>query len=383
MCGETLEAPVGRNRGSSRRSLATLNYLKIKQIIDRRLTQQKQEKLTDAEIKGLVKDWHNQRTEGDLNKAVVDREMKAMEAKLEKYNVDQLKEITIEREDGTMRIMVCRMGGCAGKEVREIKMSTTEKPIRKYDVNLAAFMELNFNWSKVNSSANLTSWLHQEERETGSVTAHNTQEQDDIFSKHQPGGTGMVCRSEYLQYARKLSVDPRGLGRWCSWPFYCNPSQVSRIVVAYRTCHSKVKGLRSIYQQQLRYIQAHGINCSPVELFDRDLAKQIKEWRQSGERIVLVMDVNDRPLNSKFYQWLQRERTGLEEFTHKCWGPTPPYTHISGSSPIDGGYKSPEIRSSIWGCYLLRRVQETIGCSSLIFQHIHFLENSGTRSVGP
>jgi hypothetical protein len=67
-------------------------------------------------------------------------------------------------------------------------MSTMEKLIRKYDVNLAAFMELNFNWSKVNSSANLTSWLHQEERETRSIRAHNTQEQDDLFSKHQPGG---------------------------------------------------------------------------------------------------------------------------------------------------------------------------------------------------
>jgi hypothetical protein len=55
-------------------------------------------------------------------------------------------------------------------------------------------------------------------------------------------------------------------------------------------------------------------------LFDRDLAKQIKEWRKSGERIVLVMDVNDNPLTSRFY---------------KCWGPTPPYTHISGSSPIE------------------------------------------------
>ncbi len=34
---------------------------------------------------------------------------------------------------------------------------------------------------------------------------------------------------------------------------------------------------------------------------------------------------------------------GLEEFTHKCWGPTPPYTHIRGKYPIDGGYKSSEI----------------------------------------
>ncbi len=33
----------------------------------------------------------------------------------------------------------------------------------------------------------------------------------------------------------------------------------------------------------------------------------------------------------------------LEEFTHKCWGAHQPYTHINGSIPIDGGYKSPEI----------------------------------------
>ena len=55
------------------------------------------------------------------------------------------------------------------------------------------------------------------------------------------------------------------------------------------------------------------------------------------------MDMNDHPLTSKFYQQLQEEQTGLEEFTHKCWGTTPPYTHISGSSPIDGGYKSSKI----------------------------------------
>ena len=33
----------------------------------------------------------------------------------------------------------------------------------------------------------------------------------------------------------------------------------------------------------------------------------------------------------------------MEEFTHKCWGPTPPHTHARGSAPIDGGYKSQEI----------------------------------------
>ncbi len=55
------------------------------------------------------------------------------------------------------------------------------------------------------------------------------------------------------------------------------------------------------------------------------------------------MDVNDHPLKSKFYWWLKREQTELDKITHKCWGPMPPYMHISGLSPINGGYKSPEI----------------------------------------
>jgi hypothetical protein len=63
-------------------------------------------------------------------------------------------------------------------------MSTTENLIQKYDINLAVFMKLNFNWTKVNSSSNLASWLQQEEKETQSVTAHNTHKFDDIFSKH-------------------------------------------------------------------------------------------------------------------------------------------------------------------------------------------------------
>jgi hypothetical protein len=110
--------------------------------------------------------------------------------------------------------------------------------------------------------------------------------------------------------------DSRGLGHWCLWQFFCNPNHVSRIVVAYRTCRLKPKGFRTIYQQQLHYIQAHG--------FNRDLAKQFKEWRKSGERIVLVMDVNDHPLTSKFYQQLRQEQTGLEKFTINAGVPLPP-----------------------------------------------------------
>jgi hypothetical protein len=135
-------------------------------------------------------------------------------------------------------------------------------------------MELNYYWSKANSLANLASLLCEEERELCSVTVHNTQKQSKLFSKHQPGGTGIICPNKFLQYVRKPSVDPRGLGRWCSWPFFCNPMHTTRIVVAYRPCTAKVKGLKTVYQQQLRYIQAKSLHITPLELFDKDLNYQ-------------------------------------------------------------------------------------------------------------
>ena len=147
----------------------------------------------DGETRSLVKEWQDQRTEDELNSATVEMELKATEKKLWTYNVEQLGDIPVKREDGTMRIMVYQMGGCVSKESREFKIAATERLIRKYNINLCVFMELNFNWMTVNSSANLASWFHEEEHDLRFVTLHNTQEVDQVFGRHQPGGTGMVC----------------------------------------------------------------------------------------------------------------------------------------------------------------------------------------------
>jgi hypothetical protein len=82
------------------------------------------------------------------------------------------------------------------EESREFKFAATQRLIRKYDINLCIFMELNFDWTTVNSSANLASWFHEEEHDLRFVTLHNTQEVDQVFGRHQPGGTGMVCQHE-------------------------------------------------------------------------------------------------------------------------------------------------------------------------------------------
>jgi hypothetical protein len=147
--------------------------MEIKNMLDRQQALNKKRTLTDGEIKLLVKEWHDKRAEEDLNALTVSMEMKAMEKKLMKYNVEQLGEMPIEREDGTMRVLVSQMCGCASMEMREIKIAATEWLIHKYDINVCAFMELNFNWSKVNSSANLASWFQEDKRKLRSVTTHD------------------------------------------------------------------------------------------------------------------------------------------------------------------------------------------------------------------
>jgi hypothetical protein len=118
---------------------------------------------------------------------------------------------------------------------------------------------------------------------------------------------------------------------------------VTRIVVAYRPCAQKTKGLKTVYQQHLRYIQSHGLQTDLVTMFDTNLSKQIKEWQGAGERIVLVIDVNSHPLHNNLYRQLQERGTEMDKFSHKCWRPKAPYTHPAGKSPMDGVYKSPEV----------------------------------------
>ncbi len=113
-------------------------------MLDRRQALNKKGTLTNGEIKSLIKDWHNRRSEEELNHVSVKMEMKVTEKKLIKNNVERLGNIPLEREDGTMRVLVSQMGGRASMETQDIKIAATEHLIRKYDINLCAFMELKF-----------------------------------------------------------------------------------------------------------------------------------------------------------------------------------------------------------------------------------------------
>jgi hypothetical protein len=117
-------------------NLMKLNCMQIKQLIDRMVIEIKRGTLTQREIQNLVQELHNHQQESKLEHGTAEREIGAMQKKIQCYKVEQLGSIPTEREDGTMRILVCQMGGCTSVETRVIKILATERLIRKYDINL-------------------------------------------------------------------------------------------------------------------------------------------------------------------------------------------------------------------------------------------------------
>jgi hypothetical protein len=74
---------------ASRGNHAKLNFLDIKQLLDRCMTQNKRGTLTSGEIKLLVQEIHDHRQEDKLQQHTVEMEMSAIQQKIQRYNVEQ------------------------------------------------------------------------------------------------------------------------------------------------------------------------------------------------------------------------------------------------------------------------------------------------------
>ena len=122
-----------------------------------------------------------------------------------------------------------------------------------------------------------------------------------------------------------------------------SPTHRTRVVVAYCPGRSRRDGLRTVYQQHLRYIQQHHLHLTPYQLFVDDLVKQVTCWIKAGDRILLLMDANEHVTKGLIHAKLTAKDVGLKEVSHRYWGATPPHTHINGSIPIDGIFASAEL----------------------------------------
>ena len=311
-------------KGRYRYEVPRLSYEGIRKIMERRLTLQKRELLTEREIGHIVQDWEDGIREEEINKRIIAREAKRIEKKFKKYNVPMLGNMPREKDEGRCMFLYCQLNNASTKVVRDIKMDSVQRLNERYDIDIDLFAEMGTNFTVGGASNNMGSWFKGREKRKF-ATAHNIH--DPNKSKYQPGGTGVMIRGPMAQYARHGSQDPRKLGRLCSYVFWANPSHKFRVVVAYNICTGKPEGLQRQYQQITRFCQNNNIDMTPTELFRQDFAAQCGKWRKEGDRLIITMDANEHTMDGELRGMLEAEGVGLVEFSHKKLGQRPA-THV-------------------------------------------------------
>ena len=109
-------------------------------------------------------------------------------------------------------------------------------------------------------------------------TQHNTHDKVNV-GRYQPGGCAVLTFGELHQYARKNGGDFRKLGRVASTVYYANRKHRTRVVTAYNVGSNKPRGLKTNYQQHLRYIQDKQLEIEPESMFLLDLYALLKTWK--------------------------------------------------------------------------------------------------------
>lgn len=211
------------------------------------------------------------------------------------------------------------------------KNTQLRESINRLNASVIGLAETNIHWKKVKGKDR---W---EERRRGwwendkHIISNNQMESPQ--HTHQPGGTMNITKGQAMFRIIAQGVDLSKMGRWC-WTLLSGKRGVNtRIITAYRPCVSN--GLKSTYRQQRRILDAQKCTACPRQKMLDDLSDEIKKWSESGDQIILMIDLNDNVISSNAADRLNT--LGLTEaITQRHDDGIPPSTCIKGTTPIDG-----------------------------------------------
>jgi hypothetical protein len=122
----------------------------------------------------------------------------------------------------------------------------------------------------------------------------------------------------------------------------------TRIIAVYNPCKNISVNSGTSYQQQRGYFitKKKDLTCLLI-LFRRDLIKQLQQWQEAGEKIILFMDHNEHVTKGALGKALgDRDGLDLHEAIIHHTGKSPGATFFRGSKPINGLWVSSNIQIS-------------------------------------
>jgi hypothetical protein len=240
------------------------------------------------------------------------------------------------KQQGIFRILGENCNGFNNRIGGNNKIAKTMDIKEDLDIDCLLYCKHRLNFRHKDNKNDLKQMFHQELACTA-VGAYNVHEAK-IAARVQEGGTGAICFGETVGYIKKTGKDKEGLGRWCWILLGGNNGHQTRIITAYNLCKNKAVNSGMTYQQQRGYYitKRKDLTC-PRKIFWRDLIKQIKSWREAGDRIILFMDHNKHVTNGPLGKELgDKNERDMREAIIQHTGASPGATFFRGLKPIDG-----------------------------------------------
>ena len=179
-----------------------MSYEDIRGHMERKLGNGKRKTLTEHEVKAVVDQWTDNRSEEELSEEVVRKKTRKLESKLERYNAPPVGSMEEDKDEGRCRVLYNQMNNASTstRAVRDINMEMVHRLNDKYKVDVNLFAEVGSNWI-FRANINFASWYEQDLEKTRSVAACNEYDKART-SRHQPGGTAIAVRGAMTQYAK-------------------------------------------------------------------------------------------------------------------------------------------------------------------------------------
>jgi hypothetical protein len=256
----------------------------------------KQGRLQEDDLEQIIKEMkeegQHKESEGGNEEAAADNEHKRVMEAVEEGLLQVHGTAPNTKQPGIFRLMGENCNGFSNRIGGNSKIAKALDIKEELDIDCLLYCEHRINFRHKDNKNDLKQ-MFQRELACTAIAAHNVHESRHA-GKVQEGGTGGICFGDATGYIKKVGRDDKGLGRW-SWILLGGAEgHNTRIITAYNPCKNKNVNSRTSYQQQRRYFitKKKDLTC-PLILFRKHLIMHIKQWRASGERIVLFMDHNE------------------------------------------------------------------------------------------
>jgi len=251
----------------------------------------------------------------------------------------------------TVRVLFQNVGGFSSDKEMEVKMEVLRRVVTDWDINIFGFTESYTSWDLLLDSQCLAKQTRGWWETSHWSLTHNQMEnnqKENNTKAYQPGGTGILCVNQVAHRTQPPGDDLLGLGWWCWTRIRGMHGFFLRIVTMYCPCFSS-RPLMTYQQHTQGLIRLHHFDC-PQKVILANITKEIKQWQELGNQILLLTDSNDNVMSTWVKRWVAN--LGLVEAITYLHPEIAPPTYQRGVHPIDNIFMAPQLLEKAASRYL-------------------------------